>query len=437
MGYPRCALGLALAVASFIATTPPAAEANAVASFTYASSSSPPLTRDVVTFASTSTTDGVITALFWDFGDGTFGDQPSVEHQYPRPGDYQVRLEVWDNLGSSDRASETIHIENREPAASFVYSPSSPGTGERITFTSTSTDPDGQIVEERWDLDGDGAFDDASGETAARTFSRPGNQIVGLRVTDNHGGSTATQQVIPVGNRPPSASFAHSPDAPLAGDTVTVYSTSTDPDGPIVEQTWDLDGDGAYDDASGATATQSFAVAGTYTVGLRVVDDDGVAATASKRLDVLPRPGPATASGPGTSFGTQARTLRLLNPFPVIRIIGTVTRRGVRLRRLLVDAPSGARVSVRCRGRRCPFRKRTSFATTRSPSLGATAARIIRFRRLERRLLRAGVRIKVMVTKPDAIGKFTFFRIRRGRSPVRVDRCLVPGLSKPVRCSAT
>jgi PKD repeat protein len=435
MGYPHCALGLALVIASFMALTPPPAEAAVTASFTYAPGS--PLTSENVTFGSNSTSDGVITSEVWDFGDGTFKGGRVVEHAYFLPGDYTVILVVADDLGGSDVHSETVHVENRPPTASFTYDPPLPGTGQRVTFTSTSSDPEQAMDSWRWDFDDDGSFDDASGETAAGTFSRPGNHRVGLRVTDLHGGSHEVYRTITVGNRPPSASFAHSPDPPLAGDTVTVYSTSTDPDGPIVEQTWDLDGDGAYDDASGATATQSFAVAGTYTVGLRVVDDDGVAATASKRLDVLPRPGPATASGSGTSLGTQARTLRLLNPFPVIRIIGTVTRRGVRLRRLLVDAPSGAKVTVRCRGRRCPFRKRTRTASTWSPSMQVNMARVIRFRRLERRLLRVGVKIKVMVTKPDAIGKFTFFRIRRGRSPVRVDRCLVPGLREPVRCSST
>jgi PKD repeat protein len=433
MGYPRCALGLALVLASFTALTPPAAEAAVTASFTYAPGS--PSTFETVTFGDTSQSDGQVNSWTWDFGDGVFSEGPIAEHSYSVPGDYTVRLVVADSVGGFDTHSETVHINNRVPTASFVFDPRSPGTGTRVTFRSTATDPDGSIVQQTWDLDDDGAFDDASGQTAARSFSRPGNHRVGLRVTDDHGGIGEAYLPVPIGNRPPSASFAHSPDPPLAGDSVTLFSTSTDPDGPIVEQTWDLDGDGAFDDASGATATQSFGVAGTYTVSLRVVDDDGVAAFASKRLEVLSRPGPASASG--ASPGTPARTLRLLEPFPVVRIIGTVTRKGVRLRRLLVDAPSGAKVTVRCRGRRCPFRKRTSMATTRSPSLGATAARIIRFRRLERRLLRVGVRIKVMVTKPDAIGKFTFFRIRRGRSPLRVDRCLVPGVSDPVRCSAT
>jgi len=38
------------------------------------------------------------------------------------------------------------------------------------------------------------------------------------------------------------------------------------------------------------------------------------------------------------------------------------------------------------------------------------------------------------VTRGDAVGKFTRFRIRRGKAPLRADRCLVPGSSRPVAC---
>jgi hypothetical protein len=60
----------------------------------------------------------------------------------------------------------------------------------------------------------------------------------------------------------------------------------------------------------------------------------------------------------------------------------------------------------------------------------------VRVRRLER-LLRPGVRIEVFVTKANVIGKYTRFRIRRGKPPARVDRCVRPGSSRPVRCPTT
>ena len=58
----------------------------------------------------------------------------------------------------------------------------------------------------------------------------------------------------------PVASFTYSPAQPLTGQTITFTSTST---GATII-TWDLDGDGFCDDASGPTATASFAAAGGY-----------------------------------------------------------------------------------------------------------------------------------------------------------------------------
>jgi len=42
--------------------------------------------------------------------------------------------------------------------------------------------------------------------------------------------------------------------------------------------------------------------------------------------------------------------------------------------------------------------------------------------------------IELLVTSPGKIGKFTRFRIRRGKAPLRRDMCVAPGSSKPVRC---
>jgi len=57
---------------------------------------------------------------------------------------------------------------------------------------------------------------------------------------------------------------------------------------------WDLDGDSAYDDAFGEQGSTSFGRPGIYTIGLRLSDDDGAAATDSFRVTVQqggPTPG--------------------------------------------------------------------------------------------------------------------------------------------------
>ena len=140
------------------------------------------------------------------------------------------------------------------PVASFSYTPTAPLTLETVTFTSTSV---GNIASEAWDLNGDGVFDDAAGSKATTSFPKAGTYRVGLRVTGPSGQAEQVQNVT-VTNRPPSASITLLPATPVEGTPVSLVSMSTDPDGGIALQQWDLDNDGAFDDASGALVTTTF-----------------------------------------------------------------------------------------------------------------------------------------------------------------------------------
>jgi hypothetical protein len=42
--------------------------------------------------------------------------------------------------------------------------------------------------------------------------------------------------------------------------------------------------------------------------------------------------------------------------------------------------------------------------------------------------------VRIFITKPGAIGKYTSFRIRKGNSPKRRDLCMLPGARLPSRC---
>jgi hypothetical protein len=316
----------------------------------------------------------------------------------------------------------------RAQVAAFNFEPGSPVTGDVVTFDGSGSTGTGTLTWQ-WDFDASGEFVvDATGMVVSRSFTLPGNHVVALRVSDQFGSNTAFR-VVPVGNRPPGSSFVHFPPSPFPGELISFISTASDPDGPLVQQAWDLDGDGSFDDDAGPTAAASFPAPGSYLVGLWVVDSGNVAAASSHSVVVVPLT-------PGT-VAQRAASIPLLSPFPVIRISGGFTRRGTRLRRLAIDAPAGARVVVRCGGRRCPFRRRSYTAAagrTATAVPHARAARVIRVRRLERRLLRPEVLIKVFVTKPQTIGKYTRFRIRRSRPPARVDRCLIPGVTGPHSC---
>jgi hypothetical protein len=133
---------------------------------------------------------------------------------------------------------------------------------------------------------------------------------------------------------------------------------------------------------------------------------------------------------PSSSAASPGSALSLLSPFPVVRVAGKITRRGTKLRLLAVDAPAGARVIITCKGRSCPFRSSVRSAAAEE----VHASNLLRFRSLERKPLRPGVTVTIYVTKPGVIGKYTRFKIRKGKPPARVDSCLAPGSTKPVQC---
>lgn len=211
----------------------------------------------------------------------------------------------------------------------------------------------------------------------------------------------------------PDASFSFSPDDPQAGQQVRFESSSCDPDGRLVSQAWDLDGDGAFDDAEGPSATRTFAAPGAHRVGLEVTAVGGETDRSRRTVSVdtvyaLPRPDRD----------------RLMSPYPVVRLAGRLTPTGARVRLLSVSrAPKCAVVAVSCRGRSCPARRVTRFVGRRA----------LRIRRFERRL-RAGTVLTVRISKGDSIGKLTQFRIRSGKAPRRRDRCLRPGETRGSAC---
>jgi PKD domain-containing protein len=284
------------------------------------------------------------------------------------------------------------------PVASFSYAPTAPLTLETVTFTSMSA---GNITSQSWDLDGDGVFDDASGSKATTTFPRSGTYRIGLQVVGPPGQAEQFQNVA-VANRPPNASILVLPATPVEGSPVSLVSMSTDPDGGIALQQWDLDNDGAFDDGSGALVALTLP-AGAHIVRLRIVDSDGAEAIAEVLVPVA------------------EKAAQFLNPFPVVRLVGRTTRTGILIRRLTVQAPSGSRVKVRCRGRGCPRRSQV------------LASDVLRFRRFERRL-RARAVLEVFVTNPNAIGKYTRFKVRKGKAPRRRDLCIPIGGGTPLPC---
>lgn len=421
-------------------------------------------TGQQATFTSSSSDpDGRPLANAWDLdNDGSFDDGTgsSASTSFAANGTRTIRLRVTDSGGAQAIATRTLVVRNRLPTAAFNASATEADTGQPISFSSTSSDPDGSIASHAWDFDGDGTTD-ASGANVTNSFPDDGTFAVKLTVTDDDGGSrTATRQVT-IRNRAPSAGFTYAPAAPMAGESVQLTSTAADPDGTVAQREWDLDNDGDFDDATGASVSATFPAAGSYQVGHRSVDDDGAAAASFETIDVAARPpeddgddgdggedggggggdsgtGGTGAGGTGGGAGSGQQTTataliapRLLAPFPRVRIKGMTTMRGVRIDMLSVRTPGATRILVTCKGRGCPYKRRVVRARFRSGVL-----RVVKLPGFRRRNLRAGAVIRIYVTRPNTYGKYTRFDVRgRLKQPKRVDRCTAAGVARARKCT--
>jgi glucose/arabinose dehydrogenase len=123
---------------------------------------------------------------------------------------------------------------NQPPRAVVSASPTSGPTPLAVDFgAGGSSDPDpGDVLTYEWDLDGDGAFDDATGATAAFTYAAAGTYLAAVRVTDDHGASAVDAVAIRAGNTAPSATIT-SPSAGLTwrvGDSIAFAGSASDPD---------------------------------------------------------------------------------------------------------------------------------------------------------------------------------------------------------------
>lgn len=212
---------------------------------------------------------------------------------------------------------------------------------------------------------------------------------------------------------PPTASFKWFPPIPQTDEPVSLVSTSTDAAGPVTGFAWSLTSNGAFQ-SGGAVFTTSFPTPGDHVVRLRVNNVYGLSSIATATIKIV------------------TPKVLLMRPFPVVRIAGTETSSGVKLRLLKVQQlPAAAWITVRCKGRRCPIRSVRRLAVSRKQSVAP-----IEFRRFER-FLHFGVTLEILVSKPGEIGKYTRFAIRRGKLPERVDMCLDQVGVKPLRCPSS
>jgi PKD repeat protein len=167
------------------------------------------------------------------------------------------------------------------PTAAFSWSPEPQDEGAVVEFTDESTSYPDDIVAWSWDF---GGLDTSTEQDPGFTFMDDGTYEVCLTVTDDDGSTDTVCHNVTVDNVAPDVTASN--DGPIdEGSSATIEVTASDPAGvndPLSYE-FDCDNDGSYEvgPQTDNTASCFFGNDGTFTVGVRVSDDDGGVTTAS------------------------------------------------------------------------------------------------------------------------------------------------------------
>jgi plastocyanin len=295
-----------------------------IASFTSSLSSVP--TGTLIRFNGTASydPDGSVTGYSWTFGDGTTGSGAVVSHAFTPAGTYSVTLTVTDNGGVTGSTSNAVTITDRPPTVSFSPSPSTANTGQTVTLTITSSDPDGTVSSTlvAW---GDGNSDLLSGAatTDTHSYASTGSAAyeiftVAITVADNSGSMGSASSALNITDRPPAITFTPSSTTITTGQNVTLTITAADPDGTISlrQVNW---GDGTIDTlpANASTDTHNYASTGsstskTITITASATDNSGSIGSYSTQISLSDRPPTVTTTiTPSNASTGQTITLSI------------------------------------------------------------------------------------------------------------------------------
>ena len=221
----------------------------------------------------------------WDLGDGSdLQTGKSISYIYNESGEYKATLTVEDSSG--DKATTSLEIKTNDlsafPEALMTTTPvfdedtmTLEGMSPfKVNFdASKSTDTDGDIVDYKWDINGDGEAD-YEGKKGFHLYEEAGNYSIKLTITDSDDQIHSTSVKVVVANPGVQALINADPEEGVAPLTVHFDgSASTTSDGNIVSYEWDF-GDETSPTITSATVSHKYENVGTYTVTLKVLTNE-------------------------------------------------------------------------------------------------------------------------------------------------------------------
>jgi len=384
---------------------------------------------------------GATVACSIDQGSPAYGSCASATtHQPLAPlgdGSYTFRVRATDAVGNVTTLTQAFSVDSSAPSLSIDSGPAGPTNDTTPTFGFTAAA--GATVECSVDQ-GTAAYRPCTSATthAVGTPLAEGRYTFRVRATNALGTHAISARSFTVDTTPPSLSIGFGPSG-TTSDSTPLFGFTAEA-GATLECSIDQ-GTPAYGSCASATthAVAAPLADGAYVFRVRATDAASNQATATRAftVDTVPQtqPGGTTTdpTPPATTTTTTTSAPQLLSPFPLVRISGTLTASGARIRLLSVRASPGTLVRVTV-SPACAKRHPTSRRCRVVQASGTVGRRaVIAFGALARPY-RSGTVIVVRAWRADRIGKYTRFTIVRGKAPRRVDQCLAPGATRGSRC---
>jgi PKD repeat protein len=230
----------------------------------------------------------------WSFGDGTQSTEISPSHTYLNAGTYNVESDIlsdgtWTFFDSS-QIKVLPSAFSSPPVAKATASTHIIGLSGKITFDATgSHSADGSSLTYLWNFN-DGST--ATGSHVTHTFGIVGKGIVALIVTDDRGARSVATVNVQIVEQLPTAAVSASLTTIGTGNSVTFDASGSTPPGTpagdqIVKYAWSF-GDGTPQvTTSTPRITHRFNHAGTFTVTVEAIDQQGVPGTANIAITVV------------------------------------------------------------------------------------------------------------------------------------------------------
>jgi hypothetical protein len=223
-------------------------------------------------------------------------------------GTFPIRVQAIDVYGALSDFSAiklvTISGTSNDPpnTPSRPNGPNTGITGVSYTFSTSTTDPDGDQIKYGWDWNGDGTVDEWSGlmnsgstDTRSNSWLIPGTYNVKVIAEDENGAQSSfsiARTIVISSNQPPNKPSISGPSSGRVGSSYTYSASTTDDDGDQIYYWFDW-GDGTntgwkgpFNSGQSTSESHIWTAQGTFSIKVKTKDSNDAEGVWSDPLPV-------------------------------------------------------------------------------------------------------------------------------------------------------